>query len=428
MSVVLNGNTYGIDDFVGTDGRGYAETFAATGLQVFPESIFTDMLAELAAVPDFGGLSYGAAGGIMVSSGSAWVRAASATITDAGAATFTSLNATGTINLSKAVPRFQLAETGVTADNGNWDILCDTEVFEMRAYNDADSVGQAWVRVNRTGTTIDSVAFPEGNVFISDSANANMTLGLTINQGANDDEILAFKSSDVAHGMTSVAETDTYGTLMKAAALAGGVKLTGLRDADGTAGQALILQGNLGEAADTTKTTAALGIIQLNSRIKNGTTTQTVGADGNLAVITNNNTTRFIFDAEGDSHQDVGTAWTNFDDRDDAMMTRSLGIYMDRASVIESRWDDFGRDHYEDMVSCGLIPRLTPTEVARGERGLVNTTQVMRLHNGAIWQNAVSIKDGRERQEAIEDCLRTLVTANPTFEGRTEALALLEAA
>ena len=354
MSVVLNGNTYGIDDFVGTDGRGYAETFAATGLQVFPESIFTDMLAELAAVPDFGGLSYGAAGGIMVSSGSAWVRAASATITDAGAATFTSLNATGT--------------------------------------------------------------------------NANMTLGLTINQGANDDEILAFKSSDVAHGITDVAETDTYGTLMKAAALAGGVKLTGLRDADGTAGQALILQGNLGEAADTTKTTAALGIIQLNSRIKNGTTTQTVGADGNLAVITNNNTTRFIFDAEGDSHQDVGTAWTNFDDRDDAMMTRSLGIYMDRASVIESRWDDFGRDHYEDMVSCGLIPRLTPTEVARGERGLVNTTQVMRLHNGAIWQNAVSIKDGRERQEAIEDCLRTLVTANPTFEGRTEALALLEAA
>ena len=355
MSVVLNGNTYGIDDFVGTDGRGYAETFAATGLQVFPESIFTDMLAELAAVPDFGGLSYGAAGGIMVSSGSAWVRAASATITDAGAATFTSLNATGT--------------------------------------------------------------------------NANMTLGLTINQGANDDELFAGKSSDIAHGMTTEAETDTYFFLKKNHATAGGLLLRGFTDgAAGNGKEALVLDGITGEAATTTKTTAGGGVIELNAFIKSGTSTAVLGAGGNLLVITNGAITRFIFDAEGDSHQDVGTAWTNFDDRDDAMMTRSLGIYMDRASVIESRWDDFGRDHYEDMVSCGLIPRLTPTEVARGERGLVNTTQVMRLHNGAIWQNAVSIKDGRERQEAIEDCLRTLVTANPTFEGRTEALALLEAA
>ena len=78
MSVVLNGNTYASADFVGSSGRGYSETFAATGLQLFPESIFTDLIAELASAATVAGVSPGAAGGILVSSGSAWIRAASA--------------------------------------------------------------------------------------------------------------------------------------------------------------------------------------------------------------------------------------------------------------------------------------------------------------------------------------------------------------
>src|SRR3990167_7980648 len=49
----------------------------------------------------------------------------------------------------------------------------------------------------------------DGTCYINDEANANVTLGLTINQGANDDQILALKSSDVAHGVTAIAETDT---------------------------------------------------------------------------------------------------------------------------------------------------------------------------------------------------------------------------
>ena len=37
-----------------------------------------------------------------------------------------------------------------------------------------------------------------------------MGIGITINQGGQDNEILALKSSDVAHGITGIAETDTY--------------------------------------------------------------------------------------------------------------------------------------------------------------------------------------------------------------------------
>src|SRR5690606_32310162 len=55
-------------------------------------------------------------------------------------------------------------ETGVTADNKRWDFEVDGEEFHGRAVNDAVSVGTKWVAVNRTGTTIDTVNFPNGTL------------------------------------------------------------------------------------------------------------------------------------------------------------------------------------------------------------------------------------------------------------------------
>lgn len=49
MSVFLNGNEYELADFVGPDGRGYTNTNPDTGLPFFPDSIFEDMLAEIAS-------------------------------------------------------------------------------------------------------------------------------------------------------------------------------------------------------------------------------------------------------------------------------------------------------------------------------------------------------------------------------------------
>jgi hypothetical protein len=47
MSVILNGNTYTLEDFVGPDGRGYTNINPDTGLPFFPDSIFSDMLEEI---------------------------------------------------------------------------------------------------------------------------------------------------------------------------------------------------------------------------------------------------------------------------------------------------------------------------------------------------------------------------------------------
>jgi hypothetical protein len=148
-----------------------------------------------------------------------------------------------------------------------------------------------------------------GGVYINETTNVNMTIGLTINQAANVDDILSFKSSAVAHGITDHGETDTYGFVRKAASTSGGLQITGLKDTDGSSGLALQLRGFLGETAEVAKTTSAEGVINLFAAVKSGTTITAVGTNGNLVVITNDGTARFIFDAEGTAHAD--DVWTD---------------------------------------------------------------------------------------------------------------------
>ena len=88
-------------------------------------------------------------------------------------------------------------------------------------------------QVNNTLT--DALVIDGAKVFINDSANANSTIGLTINQGANDDEILSLKSSDVAHGLTGVAETDTFALFSKINGDVGGLQLTSINDSNSNA-------------------------------------------------------------------------------------------------------------------------------------------------------------------------------------------------
>jgi len=165
----------------------------------------------------------------------------------------------------------------------------------------------------------------------------------------------------------------------------------------------------------STKSTSGDGAIHFVSQLKSGTSVTNMTANANMIVVKNSGTTRFILDADGDSHQDVGTAWTNFDHEPDALITRSVGIVMDPASIVKTRFDDWGRDHKEDLIRTGLIQRLTPEQEAAGERPLMNTTQLMRLHNGAIWQTHVDVLELRE----VADDLRAELGAE-----RSQRMAL----
>ena len=204
MSVTLNGNTYETADFVGTAGRGFNEIFAATGLTLFPESIFTDMLAELASSVPGQVIAPGVAGTILVSDGADWITGVTPRITSAGAATFTTLN--GTVGVfSGAVTStgdFTVGATKlvVTATTGAVTIDSDVNLYRDSANvlktDDAfTALGNLIIGASKFDVTAASGNFVAdgtgqitGNVGIGLAPSANA--GLAVEQG-----VLMFKET-----------------------------------------------------------------------------------------------------------------------------------------------------------------------------------------------------------------------------------------
>lgn len=218
-----------------------------------------------------------------------------------------------------------------------------------------------------------------GNLYLGDSSNASMTVGLTINQGANDDEALALKSSDVAHGMTTQCETDTYAEFYKAGATTGGLWIRGFAEDGGG-----IRLGGYATTADGTRSTAGLAPIMVDALLKSGTSAGSVGADKNMMVIRDGGSnTRFIFDSDGDSHQDVGTAWTNFDDHDDAALLTALSVGVSRKSdPIRETFGKFLRGNKRKLQELKLVT------FNKDGHHFVNMSKLAMLHTGAIRQLA----------------------------------------
>ena len=162
-----------------------------------------------------------------------------------------------------------------------------------------------------------------GITFINDTSNANMAVGLTINGGVADNQHLALKNSDVGHPMTGITEADTFFSISKAEATSGGANLIGYKDADGFASAAMLIQGLLGEAAETSDTSGSQGVIRLFAAVTDGGTSTTgVAATGNVLTIENNGTTSFLVKGNGDIHV-TNTTLTALDDYPDALLMRA---------------------------------------------------------------------------------------------------------
>jgi hypothetical protein len=238
------------------------------------------------------------------------------------------------------------------------------------------------VRAN-AGTTSLFQVNEAGLAAIGDTANANMTVGLTINQGANDDEILALKSSDVAHGMTTRTETDTFGLFAKSSATVGGLKIEGWAESSGTG-----LELNGANVTDNTaKDGTALAPIMMQASKKSGTSTAAVGADGNLFVIRTGGSTKFIVDEDGELFADGGTSTTNmvtlYDNEQDIELSRSFYHALSdngAKGLVRDRWDDWVNTSEQDLVDIGILG------APLSEGGLVNYSGLARLNTGAIWQ------------------------------------------
>ena len=213
-----------------------------------------------------------------------------------------------------------------------------------------------------------------GNFYVGDSTNAKITQGITINQAANDGEIFSLKSSDIAHGMTSLTETDTYGTFKKQSATAGAVTMFGF----GEGVQAALIHGTV-TTGDTTKTTSAAAPVELQAALKSGTTRGALGADNNIVVFNSHGGgARFIFDTEGTGHSDV--AWTTYDTYNDLSLISDME---DTLLAIEAP-DQTPRRHA--MEATGIIGKGSWHMENGKPRAMVNFTKLAMLHHGALIQ------------------------------------------
>jgi hypothetical protein len=236
-----------------------------------------------------------------------------------------------------------------------------------------------------------------GKLLIGDTANTGMTVGLTINQGANDDEILAFKSSDVAHGATVYAETDTFFTVAKNNTTRGGVRLRGFME-DAAINTSFYMQA-FGGTASTTKTTSGTALFDIFVTEHDGSSNLSdITADGNVfsvrARVGGANTSLFIIDEDGDFHYD-GADGGAFDVYEDAHLVRAFANATSKETV-RTAHDDWVQYNEQTLVDIGVLG----APVSEG--GLINGAQLQRVHTGAIWQNYMAISDTSSKVDLLE--------------------------
>jgi len=209
-----------------------------------------------------------------------------------------------------------------------------------------------------------------GKNFIGDSANANMTVGLTINQGANTNEIFAYKQSNVNHGCTDWVETDTF----HCGKTKQGVATGGLQEFSISEEQhAWLRYAFYAGTGDTNKNgTAWAPIVIAPYRYSGVTYTQCTANENVFAIWTAPNggasQAIFIIDEDGDVYHDGAIA--AFQDEDDIELIRELeDILSDRIPKKEMKEKDVFKKHkvvnvneaYDDVRKENRIDRFIST-------------------------------------------------------------------
>lgn len=306
--------------------------------------------------------------------------------------------ANGPLRINRTFSAGQLYLAIATAQTGSLAFSVEVNGGGGAVVLQAGASASSQMEINATGY-LNLQAGGADLVSINDTANANMTVGLNINQGANDDEILAFKSSDVAHGVTDFTETDTYGLFKKNEAATGGLQIGGINAGAGAHG---ILISGVAGTPSTAKTTGASGVVWLEASKISGTSRVAPGLDENLVVIGSIAATRFIFDNEGSAHADV--EWVLFASHDDlALVTEVEAVLLARESPSQT-------SRRQALERAGIIGTGSWHLEDGRPRAMVNFTRLAMLHHGALIQVASRFEQAETRLEALERRNRELET------------------
>ena len=205
--------------------------------------------------------------------------------------------------------------------------------------------------------------------------------GLCLNQGANDDAILTLKSSDVAHGMTSLEETDTWLSVQKDNATDGGVRV---RICSGQVKSLKFECFATGE--NTAEATSALSNFAVDGRPKSGTSVASHDGDANIASFRTGDQAQFIIKGDGELFSNQTGTVSTFDEYDDAQLIRSYDLTRGEGNkvkgLIASKFDKFVKYNRDDLKDARLIGKDENGDATN----FINLNGFIRLHNGAIWQ------------------------------------------
>ena len=242
----------------------------------------------------------------------------------------------------------------------------------------ASDAGALTFRTEATGAALEEALRIDSNRKLATNGETAGDIGeggLCLNQAANDDNILTLKSSDIAHGITATAETDTYFEIRKQSGSIGGAELS----AYGEQKLAYAIQGFVGLAEESSPSAASFGPVYVNCSIKSGSSIVEMSAAQHLFVVANDGDAKFMVDGDGTFHSD-GSGGT-YDTYEDAQLVRAFDL-SHKEGVINSKFDKFVQYNHEDLAEAKLVgrnPDGTPNY-------FINYPAFNRLHNGAIWQ------------------------------------------
>jgi hypothetical protein len=152
---------------------------------------------------------------------------------------------------------------------------------------------------NKWMVTGDGRTFQAGGLYVGDEfVNTMSTIGITIQQGASDNEAISLKSTDVDHPMTTQTETDTYGILKKYNGNDGGLQIEGFTDAL----VACRLYARV-VTEDTTKAHESTAAVMIAGSLSTGSTVNAMSANANILLVRNYSGAKWICDSDGDTWQ-----------------------------------------------------------------------------------------------------------------------------
>ena len=354
------------------------------------------------------------------------IGAPSATVLDINATDEIELNATavdlnGTLDVSgtSTLTGAVTASAGITS-------TAASNTFGASSFNDANITNVGTIAADRILGDADSDSFMDfpGSDVVTINTGDNIRFridssgilstggetapdvskgGITLNQAQFDTPLMTFKSSDVAHGVTDTAETDTYGTFAKAVAGEGILDIQGF----GSSYKGLQLHGTIVNI-DGNYATGGVAAVMIDGHAKSGSAQATIGGNKSILAVRDNGTSRFFLDSDGDFHADSSS--TTFDDYDDAHLVRALDL--SKETTIDSKFDKFIAYNHEHLADLKLVGR----EKDGSPNHFVNVCGMQRLHNGAIWQQ---YEKHQRLLEAVYDLAEVSV-------GKEKADAILE--